>query len=364
MSSFVFPALMAATVLCVTACLLIAPRLAPDGIVLGARVPRSRADSPAVTGALRTYRVVVAATGLLLAVAVVLFSHIVWVVVLAPLVLTLAAGVTFALQHSRIAAAKREENWFDDVETAITGRVAGTGDEQRAFPWATFAAALAVPVIGGLYTLARWEDIPEVFPVHFGPDLQPDAWGDKTAGTVLFGMWFALGLVAVMAVVARLTVSQRTHVRSDRSAAGRRSQSAVLHESVHALAWVSLVVALGLTIMQIAAVIPEYQPHMPVLIVAFFAAVLGAIGVMIARISWVRTRARGEQEIEGAPESPDNDRHYTWGMFYHNPDDPAVLVDKRAGVGVDFNYATWQAKAFVAAIALIVIGAVALPFML
>ena len=50
-------------------------------------------------------------------------------------------------------------------------------------------------------------------------------------------------------------------------------------------------------------------------------------------------------------------------MFYYNPDDPAVLVEKRFGVGVDFNYARWQAKAFVAAIALLIIGSIALPLL-
>ena len=51
-------------------------------------------------------------------------------------------------------------------------------------------------------------------------------------------------------------------------------------------------------------------------------------------------------------------------MFYYNPDDPAVMVDKRFGVGMDFNYATWQAKAFMAFVALVLIGSIALPLLL
>lgn len=52
------------------------------------------------------------------------------------------------------------------------------------------------------------------------------------------------------------------------------------------------------------------------------------------------------------------------GILYYNPDDPAVLVDKRLGVGVSFNYARWQAKVFLAVIALIIIGSIALPLIL
>ncbi|MEX3564040.1 DUF5808 domain-containing protein [Corynebacterium phoceense] len=58
-----------------------------------------------------------------------------------------------------------------------------------------------------------------------------------------------------------------------------------------------------------------------------------------------------------------NDHLYKAGMFYYNPDDPAVLVEKRFGVGIDFNYARWQAKAFLAAIAVLIIGSIALPLL-
>ena len=50
--------------------------------------------------------------------------------------------------------------------------------------------------------------------------------------------------------------------------------------------------------------------------------------------------------------------------MYYNPDDPAVLVDKRFGTGMSFNYARWQAKAFLVISFVILVGSIALPFML
>ena len=63
-------------------------------------------------------------------------------------------------------------------------------------------------------------------------------------------------------------------------------------------------------------------------------------------------------------ESPDNDEHLKFGMFYYNPDDPAVWVAKRYGVGMDFNYARWQGKAFITVVVLILCGVIALPIVL
>ncbi|MEL4155498.1 DUF5808 domain-containing protein [Corynebacterium bovis] len=46
-------------------------------------------------------------------------------------------------------------------------------------------------------------------------------------------------------------------------------------------------------------------------------------------------------------------------MIYHNPDDPAVFVDRRHGVGVTVNTATWQGKALLAALVVLVVVVVA-----
>ena len=43
----------------------------------------------------------------------------------------------------------------------------------------------------------------------------------------------------------------------------------------------------------------------------------------------------------------DDDKFWKWGMFYVNPNDPAIFVEKRFGVGTTVNFARWQAWAFV-----------------
>lgn len=52
----------------------------------------------------------------------------------------------------------------------------------------------------------------------------------------------------------------------------------------------------------------------------------------------------------------DDDRYWIGGMLYYNPDDPALLVEKRVGLGWDFNYAKPAAKFFAFVIITIVVG--------
>lgn len=38
---------------------------------------------------------------------------------------------------------------------------------------------------------------------------------------------------------------------------------------------------------------------------------------------------------------------YIFGVFYYNPEDPALMVPMKFGNGIDFNYARWPAKLFI-----------------
>ena len=44
------------------------------------------------------------------------------------------------------------------------------------------------------------------------------------------------------------------------------------------------------------------------------------------------------------------DKHWKWGIFYVNPDDPAIIVPKRYGIGYTLNFGnrwSWAALALI-----------------
>ena len=60
----------------------------------------------------------------------------------------------------------------------------------------------------------------------------------------------------------------------------------------------------------------------------------------------------------------DDDQFWKWGIFYYNPNDPAIFVEKRFGIGLTVNFARWQAWAFVFGIlAFVIIITVATMFL-
>lgn len=66
-----------------------------------------------------------------------------------------------------------------------------------------------------------------------------------------------------------------------------------------------------------------------------------------------------------AKESVLNDnQHWVWGMFYYNPTDPALFVEKRLGIGFTLNMAKTMSWVILVGFLLIVAGIVIISFIL
>ena len=68
--------------------------------------------------------------------------------------------------------------------------------------------------------------------------------------------------------------------------------------------------------------------------------------------------ARGLMRDGGVPLGDrTDDRHWTWGLLYFNREDPALLVEKRFGVGYTLNFAhplAWVILTLIASVPVIV----------
>ncbi|MCL1990887.1 MAG: DUF5808 domain-containing protein [Defluviitaleaceae bacterium] len=56
-----------------------------------------------------------------------------------------------------------------------------------------------------------------------------------------------------------------------------------------------------------------------------------------------------------AGEMLDDDAYWKWGMIYVNPQDPAIFVEKRFGIGTTINFGRWQAWAITGVLVIITV---------
>jgi uncharacterized membrane protein len=85
------------------------------------------------------------------------------------------------------------------------------------------------------------------------------------------------------------------------------------------------------------------------------------LGIVISAIVLSITTGQGgsrvnvkEDESNGAV-NRDDDKYWKFGMFYYNPDDPAVFVEKRFGVGWTNNFARPMSWVMIAGLVVIII---------
>jgi uncharacterized membrane protein len=212
--------------------------------------------------------------------------------------------------------------------------------------WALQIGPFAALAVAALYLRSRWASLPERFPVHWGLDGRPNGWATRNLAGVYGPLLIAAVIAATMALFARLLQRQagQIHHAGVPAAAERRFRRTVLWTLLGS-EYLIVAVSIWVSLLPLAAAAaPGGTAGPPPL-----APVLGLVLTFVAVVTVVLVRAgRGMARPPGATHpraaaapgggrSPD--RCWKAGIFYFNPDDPAVFVVKRIGIGYTFNFA-------------------------
>ena len=291
----------------------VTPRLARPGLLFGVTVDPAFARGEAARRIMCRYGIeIVAHSAVALALMFALgpLAGICWLV--------FGSGWAFANAH------RAAMPYASNIENAI--REAGLESEPEDSLFATILALapLALLCMLAWYARSHWDQIPDPVPVHFGLR-GPDRWVARNPSAV-YGMIGVIGLLCAMMLLIRYGVrhwSRRVAIEGPAAQAETRFRRLVS----------GLLIAVEYLMVTIAWV-------------ALFATAQGAVILGIATVVlavfliFVLLRA-GQGGNRMAPGGPVGDRTpdacWKWGMFYINPCDPALFVEKRFGIGYTVN---------------------------
>ncbi|MCI4346726.1 MAG: DUF5808 domain-containing protein [Thermoplasmata archaeon] len=318
------------------------PDVAPTSLSFGVRVPPSEQEAPGLREIRRSYRRNWLAVSLgLLAPVLLLFllaarpENLLWLeLAVVPYFLVYFAA------HRRVRELKRAKRWAPSAQ-AIAVVAVGDPDPDDGMMLgaiAPIAVLLATLIVG----ILRYAGAPALLPVHFGPSGTPDSYAPKSLDVFFipveisaFVTALLLGLTyLVLRAPVRLDPSSpeqaalRSHVFRQRMSAGLFGLGAV----------VNLVLLIeGLAVWGLVTPGPTFVAVPLILLLGYsasFAFVAVRTGQMGSRV------AVGEVAPPLASRIPrDDDRYWRAGVFYYNPEDPALFVPKRVGVGWTLNFA-------------------------
>jgi len=202
------------------------------------------------------------------------------------------------------------------------------------------AGPFAILVGSALYLAANWQRIPERFPVHWGLDGQPNGWSTRSVAGVYGPLLIGFCLCAMIELFSYGILHWTRQVRASGPGAlaetrFRRVQAGILV----ALEYFFALIFNGLGVLRSH---PEQEPRIGLFLLGTFVFIFVLFVILIRTGQGGANLSKAGRDLELVPEGPIGDRtpDQCWraGMFYVNRNDPAVLVEKRFGIGYTLNF--------------------------
>lgn len=222
-----------------------------------------------------------------------------------PIAIPLAGGIGFWWQSRRLAA----------VAVQVTGpREAELTSAPEGLPWFAWLSAGPFAILGtaARWLYLNWDRIPTRFSVHVDAGGQPNRWAERTTKGVYGPLFFGAELCAFLLIMALAGWF-----------GSRRSRS----RSVMFGGMIAVEYLVGLLFALIAV---QGLLGIPVWVIA-----LSPMAILIPLII-VMTNKMSEP---GEEMDPTPNECWKGGILYYNPNDAALFVEKRDGLGYTLNFA-------------------------
>lgn len=222
-----------------------------------------------------------------------------------------------------------------------------------------------------LYLHLNWDAIPERFPIHWNVEGEIDNWADKSIGSAYGMLGVAAGIGLFIACLIPIVGRARRVYADGPQAKTDEEVRQWLYWILIAVQWLGVLSMAGIHVF----VLLRDEQGMPKGLIALLVigTIVFSLAMVIVVVALVQRRSSretsaldsGRTEDPGAPIGDRTlDRYWKWGMFYINPEDPAVWVEKRFGLGWTLNLGQRGAWWWIAALVVFLVVLSVVPIAL
>lgn len=340
------------------------PVLMAPTLPFGVRVPPNHISAPIIARVRNDYRAGLLVIALLMT-AGIWFSISTTINVFISLIgsefVTIALiGLNYYSARQRIVQIKTSENWYAGLRQVVMVDTT-THNHPIRLPLLWLVPPIVVLLVTILIAVLRYPALPAIIPIHFGLDGQPNQWSSKLVGVVST----LLPAILVTALLLGLTYflprarQQIDPANPAEDALYQRSLRQALGKILIILSTLVNLIFLC-TELIITNVLPaDSSNRIFSLVIMLVVLLIVAVPVYIVYAVTKNRPAHLAGTASSTIVARDDDQYWRAGMFYYNPEDPALVVEKRIGIGWTLNFGNSQAK-IISIIFVIVIVAIAL----
>ena len=278
--------------------------------------------------------------------------------------------VLYLSNRKKIQIWKKENNLFTDIKKERIIVDTNYHSDLKTISTRTIVMAqLLIVLITVVVTLFFYRSIPNEFPVHWNSQNVPDRIVEKTYLSVLMVPAIQLLMIPVMAF------SNYSFIKSKQKLLSNYPQLTSKQSKQFRKAWsvyfliVSVALQLLFTLINFYALFIADDSGFEWVSIVIGIFIVGIIGYSLF-LTWKYGQG-GEKlvysEIKENSEEfteVDEEKYWKWGVFYYNPEDPAVFVEKRFGIGSTINMARWQSWLAIGGLIVFCILLAVVPFLM
>ncbi|WP_313815771.1 DUF1648 domain-containing protein [Citricoccus sp.] len=215
----------------------------------------------------------------------------------------------------------------DDTSPDLPGLRQG-----RSAAWLPFLLSLIALAVIVVWGLRLYPGLPETIPTHWGPGGAPDAWEEKSFGSVFMPQMIAAGTTALMAVLA-LVIPALMNPPKDPSAWKRYRLEGAERATISVLGWISLLTVLLVGYLGVQGWTGPHEVSFAWPMALYVLLVFLMIVLPYRR--WSRWADAQSSEHGFTPTIEEEAEEKLWlpGGIHNNPDEPRIMVLKREGYG-------------------------------
>jgi len=280
-----------------------------------------------------------------------------------PLFLIPVYLIAFIPNWKKVVNLKEEKNWAVSSAVFAETKSSHTRGDLSLIPVIWYALGFIIVIITIVLSINRYPQLPEIIPVHFDAAMQPDRWEQKSILSVFMMPLYNLGFLILMFLVSIAIVKAKLQLDPNNARVSFAQHQVYRKRIGHAIGFLTLTLNIMLAVINLMILYPED----PVWLLGggkfFFWFIIIVTIVMIAPIIIIyiitgqggcKVKIKPEDIEDINPNENDSlktkvpgkgdDKYWLLGMFYYNPEDPAVIVEARFGTKLNFNYARLPVK--------------------
>lgn len=310
----------------------------------GVTIPSDMYDDPTFSKFRKSYATQTTILGLiifiLLAVTQGSFNENTWYILFTVGIFVFLIGqfIIYFIYHKKMKQLKEEKNWFENRKEKIVVDLKFYS-EKKTHSNLWFAIPLLITIGTAIFTFMNYDKFPEQLPMQYNFEGEVTRYATKSVGSLLAFPLLQLFMTGVF-LLTNIIISKSKQQIDPQSPEESLAQNMIFRRCWSLFTIISGTALVLLFSLTNVSFLIDIHPN---LILALTLILTGII-VMGAVIITILTGQGGSRVKigygkDGEVINRDEDKYWKLGIFYFNPEDPALFVEKRFGSGWTANFA-------------------------